>query len=417
MGLVRFTRGGKSRALREIARYLKSQFKDMGVISVSMNEDTPLSDEEQNDPLTALCLRIAFAARKDKSVQFDAFRNTYYVTRDVIDDWLNSSNEPIVLLVDELNLLEGLGAATQPRPDLEQPRTRMDVPSFLKKNFLVGPNRYFIFTSHVSSTSAKLSVYMDSVSGRTVLIKKLPVVTSLLDARKKLKIPKLSAVMTIYCGLSPALLSSVEILAKTVPKQVDAINKWIDVNSNTVRTLLQTFVSGDSEGVPPSLSYLVDAADGILNKICWIPFYIVAVLRKVRHYEKDCDKGLRMFCKEIVSEFDMFGIARLETGKAWEHLFYLVLYFELHLEKIMTSLIGVNTVCLKRLRYHVGWTTYHLLETSDTNTMIAEIPIVFWLQSLRVAEEIILQYITLLIMFLKHTIYLSLCGMVWELVM
>jgi hypothetical protein len=329
MGLVRFTRGGKSRALREIARYLKKENKDMGVISISMNDDTPLSDEEQNDPLTALCLRIAFAARKDISLQFDAFRKTYYVTKDVIEDWLITSNEPIVLLVDELNLLEGLGAATQPRPDLEEPRTRLDVPKFLKKNFLVGPNRYFIFTSHVSSTSTKLSVYMDSVSGRAVLIKRLPVVTSLLDARIKLDKPKLSAVMAIYCGLSPALLSSVEILAETVPKQVDAINKWIDVNSSTVRTLLQTFLSGDSEGVPPSLSYLVDAADGILNKICWIPFHIVAVLRKVRHYEKDCDKGLLMFCKEIVSEFYMFGEARLETGKAWEHLFYLVLLFRI----------------------------------------------------------------------------------------
>ena len=83
------------------------------------------------DPLAAIRRRIAFAALKDKTVNFEDFRNVDFPEKE-LKDWLGST--PCVLLVDELNLLdEKLDAAFS---------------KFVKQMFLVQSGRYFIFSSN-----------------------------------------------------------------------------------------------------------------------------------------------------------------------------------------------------------------------------------------------------------------------------
>jgi hypothetical protein len=115
MALVRCSRGGKTRALKEMAHQLHRKLPGTVIIFVSFNDLTPVQLWEQADPLGALCRRIAFAARqrpdptkplspKDEMDQFKAFN--YAVTPDQIEKWV--ANTPCILAIDELNLFHRL---------------------------------------------------------------------------------------------------------------------------------------------------------------------------------------------------------------------------------------------------------------------------------------------------------------------
>lgn len=65
MALVRCSRGGKTRALREIARKVRS--RGYAVLFVSFNDKTSMKFCEQEDPLQALLRRIAFSAIREFS--------------------------------------------------------------------------------------------------------------------------------------------------------------------------------------------------------------------------------------------------------------------------------------------------------------------------------------------------------------
>jgi hypothetical protein len=154
MALVRCSRGGKTRALCEIAHALKAKQPELCVIYVTLNDFSELTDCEQNDPITALCRRIAFAARRDfdwkESLnQFATWMETT-VSPNVIERWLGDS--PCVLLIDELNNLESL--------ELQGDNGARLCSRFLKSNFLSKENRYMVFSSHVVTTTTQLSSFM-----------------------------------------------------------------------------------------------------------------------------------------------------------------------------------------------------------------------------------------------------------------
>ena len=84
MAVVRCSRGGKTRALYEIANWMKepsSTREPVAVIYVSFNDFSSLHNNEQDDLLQALCQRVAFAALKkppldeeDMATSFGAFK-------------------------------------------------------------------------------------------------------------------------------------------------------------------------------------------------------------------------------------------------------------------------------------------------------------------------------------------------------
>jgi hypothetical protein len=156
MALVRCSRGGKTRALYEIAAAIKKNFSDCAVLYVSFNDWSSVKPWEQSQPLEALCRRIAASALcnlgiDDMHEKYEDFYNAN-VSADAVLKWLGKT--PCVLLIDELNNLTSLNDdKVQSEP----------LVTFLKKHFLSSENRYFIFSSHVVSTIGQLSEYMDSI--------------------------------------------------------------------------------------------------------------------------------------------------------------------------------------------------------------------------------------------------------------
>ena len=129
MALVRCSRGGKTRALTEIAKRLRGEVTPC-VIFVTFNEWSPIKEEEQDNPLLALCRRIAFVASKDfqpKSESWDGFyHGNFNVVPKDIETWLGTKSA--VLIVDELNNLRELTKKESTAAEA--------FGSFIKSNFL-----------------------------------------------------------------------------------------------------------------------------------------------------------------------------------------------------------------------------------------------------------------------------------------
>jgi hypothetical protein len=164
MAVVRCCRGGKSRALIELALRIKSRC-DITAFRISFNDATALQESEQNDLIGAVCRRIAFAARKDKETTFAQFLE-FSVTEVQIKDWL--ADAPLVLLLDEINLALALS--------IKDSVVGKEFAIFLKRHFLSPRNRYLVFSSHTVSTSGILTSYMESVSERPVHVRQLPLI-------------------------------------------------------------------------------------------------------------------------------------------------------------------------------------------------------------------------------------------------
>jgi hypothetical protein len=162
-----FSRGGKTRCMEEVARHVQEIDDDVAVIYVTFNDWSYLDEDEQGDPLQALCQRIAFVASQERTgdehlaVAYKAFRKqNYFVDPDDIEKWI--AEHRVILMVDELNLLKEL--------DKSRSFEARRFAKFIKTNFMDQSERYFLFSSHKVSTARKFDTFMpNSISNRGVI--------------------------------------------------------------------------------------------------------------------------------------------------------------------------------------------------------------------------------------------------------
>jgi hypothetical protein len=313
MALVRCSRGGKTRALLELARVLK--LRNIPVVMISLNDYSELEEWEIADGVGAVCRRIAFAASRDRDFgkslgQYEDFSTRKWnVTAQQVVGWLG--DRPCVLLIDELNNL---------------PQSRA-LGEFLKRKFVSPRNRYLVFSSHVLATTGELSQFMDSASSRQVILRPLPLIPSLQEAARNFSWPSLNPREVLYYGLVPALIHEAHLDItdrggghRPTEKRKKAIQDCLGaglVTEESIRKLLTTFCSGDVEGVLLPLQQLMTVVDG--ERVQWIPFHMMEVLRIF-----SLGSGLRRL-EEIVQLFNAFKDAKESSGDGWESLFVAVL--------------------------------------------------------------------------------------------
>jgi hypothetical protein len=206
MALIRCSRGGKTRALKEIAFALKERMPDCVVLSVSFSAFSCVQDWEQADPIGALCRRIAFAAvcSKPGSKLTESDYREHFATMIVKDadilSWLE--DVPCVLMIDELHRLDGL-QSTDGFSLYEKCTTASSVIKFLELNFLMQKNRYFVFSSNVASTVNCVDMYMNY---RGIIVRELPLIPHIKDFRRIFEWQDLTINEAIYFGLIPSML-------------------------------------------------------------------------------------------------------------------------------------------------------------------------------------------------------------------
>lgn len=160
VALTRCSRGGKTRALEELARALRHE--GIPVLLITFNDYSTLSkgSDEQDNPLSALLIRIAFVAMNERPYSgFTAFRNSYVASVEEIQKWLGKS--PCVLLLDEVNRLEVLKST-----DKDKMALASQFWEFIRDEFLAPEGRMLAFSSHIATSMAAAEDYL---SGRNVI--------------------------------------------------------------------------------------------------------------------------------------------------------------------------------------------------------------------------------------------------------
>jgi hypothetical protein len=309
LGLVRFSQGGKSRGLFETKQFLRVNHKAVTVIYVTFNDVSPLDENEQTDPVEALCRRICFWFHKDRT-DVDGFRSLYRkmrgykVNSNAVLEFIGK--RPCILLIDELNQFEGT-------------KVSKELAVFLKQHFIAEKGRFFVFTSHVVSTEEFLRNYMDTNSNRLVTILKLPTIQSLSDARAKLY-SMLTPQKAIYCGLSPALIYTVQELNRKVRLTLQPAK----LTDTQVQELCQTCLNGKYKLVPDLFLKFMDIEDD--DTVLWVPAHIVEIMCFITYHSRGtCSHGVLSCCSAIASAFERLNDSKLKSGEGWEGLFLAVL--------------------------------------------------------------------------------------------
>jgi hypothetical protein len=329
VALTRCSRGGKTRSLHELTQELRAVDGSYAIIFVSFNSETPVEGWENEDPVGALCRRIAFASLNrewftsvnddqegkvpsSRRLMFELFRKKIDVSPESVIDWLGRAK--CILIVDELNKVT----------------MNATIATFLKKHFLLEAGRGLVFSSHVVSLNGLLAEFMDGQgSGREIRTYALPNIVTLSDTREKFKAGKLSPQEVLFLGMIPALIHTS--LRATLPhtRRETVVSDWLvsGVEPETAKTFLSTILDGSIRNIPVQLLELVDIAadpETGTNFVRWIPFHMQYVLESMS--QNSTFSGEFRSCTQGLAElFTSFKTAKKESGDAWEALFTIVL--------------------------------------------------------------------------------------------
>ena len=210
MALVGCRQSGKTRALKELARFLKADLSagggPLGVIYISFGDYSGVTAADLDSPLDALIRRIVFEAScqttvpDERAAAYESFcRDHCNVDVQRVEDWLFKSR--VILLIDELDKLLVPVASPGSR------KTRDLLGDFLKRKFVILPGCYVIFSSHTVASLIEFILVVDwsTTSCRSVMLQTLPRVTDFIVAGERLGL-SLRARNAIYYGLVPAMI-------------------------------------------------------------------------------------------------------------------------------------------------------------------------------------------------------------------
>ncbi|GKY93688.1 hypothetical protein MPSEU_000336000 [Mayamaea pseudoterrestris] len=318
MCLVGCSRSGKTATLDEIANGLPSYFAANGrepvtILYVTFNDYSSTFLFDRHDPFQALCQRLVFVASEGNNGdqppsyymgRFQTLRGQHY-QHDPSDVWKWLGNNRVILLIDELSNLRLTS------------NDESDLGAFLRDTFLDLPGRYLIFTSHVLGAVETVLDNVDSSGGssRTVIVQRLPIAFDLNDAVLHLDPRMRGPCQALYHGLVPGLIYDQRERRHANLKQKAALrifnSREMHDKEKWIKSILNSFVSGNGDKVPPELHILLTAIphdtayppSRNLAKISWAPSILQCVLRNTELQEKswllEAKESLALLCDRL----------------------------------------------------------------------------------------------------------------------
>jgi hypothetical protein len=327
---VRCSRGGKTRALYELANAMHG-YKDyiggdLASLYVSFNDFSSLEQWEQDEPLQALLRRIAFiASHEQQDRNTETFAN-FISKKPIVEEaeflaWLGDT--PCILFIDELNNLKLL----QKRDSVEAQKFS----TFLRRHFVAKENRYLVFSSNLLATLEGFSFYIDtsSASSRSVILQDLPLVNTLEKAtalNRGLDSPR----EAVYYGLVPGMIYE-SAQGKPIAGQRQMRTRGFLRNSKNpdadFLSILRSLITGKRDSIPEDLHVLLDSArddsHGYDQKIRWVPYHLSYVMDRIGDSTWDCSyKKLALTVADLCENVKK---SKQESGEGWENLFVLFL--------------------------------------------------------------------------------------------
>ncbi|GKY90813.1 hypothetical protein MPSEU_000054100 [Mayamaea pseudoterrestris] len=324
---------GKSRALQEMARYIKEN-TGYTPIYISFTDDTSIESDEQSDPIQALCRRIAFGVwfysnnLTNKPLEFQKFlAKEYYFDPLKLRKWL----EPdfATLLIDDLDNLTELTIDEPAKLNTSNPggtRVARAFGDFLRGEFMAEMGRYLIFSSHALPSSFAIADILDRsrTSDRRVMLQTLPTVDDLEIARKRLNENLHGERDAVFYGLIPGIICtqfkdeprySIE-----MERAVVRFNAFDDATKmRSLRPLFASIFAGNVQSVPgPLQALLATRSDsGGDKKIIWTPYAHLYILKNFDLPDENYVALMRGMADLLMN----FKTARDKSGDGWEALF------------------------------------------------------------------------------------------------
>ena len=329
MAVVRCSRGGKTRALYEIANKLKIRGynqacqANIAVLYVSFNDYSSLQPWEQENPLQALLRRIVFMAshndgKKRNIGTFEDFANKkQHIDQKDFLEWLGDSNSiPCVLIVDELNNLNQLSKKNSP--------AATEFAKFVKRYFIAIQNRYLVYSSHQVSTLEYFSFVVDPSRGsaRSVVLQELPIADTLSKALK-LNSHLDSAREAIYYGLLPGLIYGSTSVRSIVGKRETFTRDFLSESQNLdadFMNILRSLIIGKAMLVPEQLHMILDTAgnENGPSVIRWVPFHLSFVLSNLATANAF---SYRLIATHMEKLCNSIRDSKIYSGDGWEGIF------------------------------------------------------------------------------------------------
>ena len=254
MAVVRMARGGKTRALKELANSLREA--DVVAIYISFNDTTPFVAGEQLKE--AVLRRISFALSGDVVPWKDCGAAD-------VDTWLSRCSHNVVLLIDELNKAIRTDAVVQ-RPE----EVLWD---YLKGQFLV-KGRMLVFSSHVNVTVEQVMrdfMPASGASGRDVLLLFPPLLRDE-DMSAAACEFGMTTEKLLLLGRVPAHAATASQLASRLSVLTE------DINLHAFATVCLDGSQARLVSTDVSAYGMVDGPDPGSRRLLWTPFAIGAIL-------------------------------------------------------------------------------------------------------------------------------------------
>lgn len=353
MSVVRCSRGGKTRALSEIANAIHTcDERNIAALFISFNDSTSVAIWEQDDPLQALLRRIHFEAtnprnttteettatnnpkdeeqEKSKTTRAEKFVD-YLKGKPTWEEpdflkWLGDCD--CVLLVDELNKLDELTK--------KKSKAAEDFGTFLKVHFLGKRGRHFVFSSHRLGTNGFLGEYIDTSQGsaRYCCLHELPLVQSLKEAQDLRDGGVDSTREVVYYGLFPGMIHEAKLKGKNIAgKRGKAVENAMKVPSEDLNriflNILRSLIKGSMGLVPEDLHIMLDSVPrregedqvDVTHKIRWIPYHLQFVFETM----SDLDFEFSFLAEKMRDLCNLLLETKEKSGEGWEGLFVLFL--------------------------------------------------------------------------------------------
>ncbi|CEL92040.1 unnamed protein product [Vitrella brassicaformis CCMP3155] len=346
--VTRFSRGGKTRMLKEIAKQLRAA--KIPVLPITFNDETSLDPKESSSRtlIESILLRIGWSAAKNETIEavgkelgkevvnFGVWVGAVSVTEEVILQWLG--DRPCVLMIDELNQL-----LKKKTPYVEGSPEAI-VAAYLKTNWLGQPDRFLVFSSHVLTTSTNLQgFWVAGLGDRPMQQLRMPLIENVAEAREVISDAADEGQMC-WVGRAPGLLMD---LYHRDPRNADPAN-----------VLRKAKMMPSGADAPSAVGVIKMALDGntmwaqtipdwqrwmdIYGDNCvWPPCYLGAACTKVANSPAVEEKFGGAFCsglRAIENFLDNLHTQPRESGKRWEG-------------------VAAAGVLLRLLESHISYTT------------------------------------------------------------
>ena len=300
--VVRCAKGGKTTVLATLFQRLKDHESYWPII-ISFNGSSHVWRPVEEECEKSLLRHIAHALLKEnhpgkatglKDMSCEAATLNEYFQR------CRNQKVKVVLIIDELNMLLPAGPRT---PDA----SAWKAAAFLKNTFLKAEGGYLVFSSHVQRAATQLEEYMDSESGRGLLIQSLPIASRLEELTSiDHNCAGLTSARAAYYGNLPSLVYVASKHRSWTPQKEFAKAQLGETHRDLLASFTAEVLTGHAESVAGPTVPFARLTDRVSStEVRWIPCYMSPLLRS-------CGQGpLHDWLERLTS-------AEKNDGKAWE---------------------------------------------------------------------------------------------------